>query len=94
MFELPSRAPIPYTDVRRPYNTVRAAGALLFIAGVLGWSYLSGNATGLIMLLPTGVVFADALYRRSNGRSPVPAELIGTTAIGLALILRGPAPGI
>jgi signal transduction histidine kinase len=94
MLELPSRAPIPYADVRRPYNTVRAAGALLFIAGVLGWSYLSGDTTGLIMTLPAAAVFVDALYQRSNGRSPVPAELIGTTAIGLALILRGPAPGI
>ena len=46
------------------------------------------------MLLPAGVVFADALYRRNNGKSPVPAELIGTTAIGLALTLRGPARGI
>jgi signal transduction histidine kinase len=94
MFELPTRAPIPYSDVRRQYNTIRALGALLFIVGVLTWSYLADTTTGLVTIIPAGAVFIDALYRRNQGRSALPAEIIGTTAIGVALVLRGPAPGI
>jgi signal transduction histidine kinase len=94
MSELPTRAPIPYADVRRPYNTIRAVGALLFIVGVLVWSYLTDTTAGLITILPAAVVFVDALYRRNHGLSALPAEIMGTTAIGVALVLRGPAPGI
>jgi signal transduction histidine kinase len=94
MIELPSRAPIPYLDVRRPYNTIRAAGALLFIVGVLVWSYISGSTEGLFTIAPAFVVLIDALYRRNHGISALPAEFMGTTAIGIALILRGPAAGI
>ncbi len=94
MFELPTRAPIPYSDVRRPYNTIRAVGALLFIVGVLAWSYLQDTTAGLATILPAAAVFIDALYRRNHGLSALPAEIMGTTAIGVALVLRGPAPGI
>ena len=94
MFDLPTRAPIPYSDVRRPYNTVRAAGALAFIVGVLVWSYLADTTAGLITILPAGAVFVDALHRRTHGTSALPAEIMGTTAIGVALVLRGPSPGI
>jgi signal transduction histidine kinase len=94
MVELPSRAPIPYSDVRRPYNTIRAAGALLFILGVLVWSYLVGTTAGLFTILPASAVLIDALYRRDHGDSALPAEIMGTTAIGIALLLRGPAAGI
>jgi signal transduction histidine kinase len=94
MFELPTRAPIPYSDVRRPYNTVRAAGALLFIVGVLFWSYLADTTAGLVTILPAAAVFVDALYRRNHGLSALPAEIMGTTAIGIALVLRGPSPGV
>jgi signal transduction histidine kinase len=94
MFELPTRAPIPYSDVRQPYNTIRAAGALLFIVGVLTWSYLADTTAGIVTILPAAAVFTDALYRRNHGLSALPAELMGTTAIGVALVLRGPAPGI
>ena len=94
MFEMPSRAPIPYADIRRPYNTIRAAGALLFIAGVIVWSKLSGTTIGLVTIVPVTAVVVDAIYRRNHGTSALPAEIIGTTAIGVALVLRGPAPGI
>lgn len=94
MVDLPTRAPIPYLDVRGPYNTIRAAGALLFVIGLLAWSYVSGTTTGLVTVVPAAAVFVDALYRRNHGTSPLPAELMGTTAIGIALVLRGPAPGI
>ena len=63
MFELPARAPIPYSDVRQPYNTIRAAGALLFIVVVLIWSYLAdppedffSKARGGAQQLPNGNV--------------------------------------
>jgi signal transduction histidine kinase len=94
MFDLPTRAPIPYSDVRRPYNTVRAAGALAFIVGVLVWSYLADTTAGLITIVPAGAVFVDALHRRTHGTSALPAEIMGTTSIGVALVLRGPSPGI
>jgi signal transduction histidine kinase len=94
MFDLPTRAPIPYSDVRRPYNTIRAVGALVFIVGVLVWSYLADTTAGLITILPAGAVFVDALHRRNHGSSALPAEIMGTTAIGVGLVLRGPSPGI
>ena len=94
MFELPTRAPIPYADVRRPYNTIRAVGALLFILGVLTWSYIADTTAGLVTILPAAAVSVDALYRRNHGSSALPAEIMGTTAIGVALVLRGPSPGI
>lgn len=94
MFDLPTRAPIPYADVRRQYNTIRATGALVFIVGVLVWSYLADTTAGLITILPAGAVFIDAVHRRNHGTSALPAEIMGTTAIGVALVLRGPSPGI
>jgi signal transduction histidine kinase len=94
MFEMPTRAPIPYSEIRRPYNTIRAAGAVLFIVGVVVWSKLSGTTIGLVTILPAAVVVVDAIYRRDHGTSALPAEVMGTTAIGLALVLRGPTPGI
>ncbi len=94
MYEMPSRAPIPYAEIRRPYNTIRAAGALLFIVGVVVWSKLSGTTVGLVTILPAAAVVIDAIYRRDHGTSALPAEVMGTTAIGLGLVLRGPAPGI
>ncbi len=94
MIKMPTRAPIPYADIRRPYNATRAAGALLFIIGVIVWSISSKTASGILLVLPAGAVFIDALYRRNHGTSALPAEIMGTTAIGIALMLRGPAAGI
>ncbi len=95
MFAVPTRAPIPYDDIRRPYNTIRAAGALLFIVGVLSWSLSAdGERITLIAILPAGMVFLDALRRRSRGSNALATEIIGVTAIGLALVLRGPSDGI
>jgi signal transduction histidine kinase len=94
MFDLPTRAPIPYSDVRRPYNTIRAAGALLFIVGVVVLSYLTSTTGGLVATLPAGAVLIDALYRRGHGSSPLGTEILGVTAIGVVLLMRGPAPGI
>lgn len=94
MVGLPARAPIPYLDVRRSYNTIRAGGALLFVVGISIWYLMGGPIGALATLLPAGIVLADALYRRNHGLSALPAEFMGTTAIGIALVLRGPAAGI
>lgn len=94
MFSLSSRAPIPYLEVRLGYNTIRAGGAFVFVVAVLTWSYVSGMTAAFFAVIPAGIVFVDALYRRHHGTSALPAEIMGCTAIGVALFLRGPAPGI
>ncbi|MEN8041897.1 MAG: HAMP domain-containing sensor histidine kinase [Actinomycetota bacterium] len=94
MAELPTRAPIPYVDIRGPYNVIRAAGALLFVVGIAIWSFQSGVTVGVLAVIPAIAVIVDALYRRKHGTSALPAEIMGTTAIGLALVLRGPDAGI
>jgi len=94
MIDLSARAPIAYSEIQRPYNTSRAFGAIVFVALVVGWVGVNGGLYLLLLAIPAGVVFVDALYRRTHGTSAFPGELMGTTMIALALLLRGPAPGI
>ena len=94
MTELPARAPIPYDEIRRPYNAIRAGGALLVVVGVVVWSLVSGAYAGTLIVIPASAVLIDAVYRRTHGTSPLPAAFIDVTAIGIALVLRGPEPAI
>ncbi|GMQ93296.1 MAG: hypothetical protein BMS9Abin12_0773 [Acidimicrobiia bacterium] len=94
MIDLSARAPIAYSEIQRPYNTSRAFGAMVFVVLVVGWVVVNGGLNLLLLAIPACVVFIDALYRRSHGTSAFPGELMGTTMIALALLLRGPAPGI
>lgn len=90
-------APIEYTDVRRPFNTVRAlAAALLLCVG--GYALASGALVQPWQVLlvgavfPSAVVFADGLYRRNHGASALPGLLVDITAVGVALTARGASP--
>lgn len=94
MIDLSTRAPIPYSKIQRSYNTGRSLGAISFAALVLGWVFVVGDTFVLLFLIPAAAVIVDALYRRTHGASAFPGELMGTTMIVLALLLRGPAPGI
>jgi signal transduction histidine kinase len=94
MFDLFARAPIAYSDIQRPYNTSRALGMVAFIALAAGWVAINGEPYILLLIVPALVVLVDALYRRTHGTSALPGELMGTTMIVLAILLRGPAPAI
>jgi len=94
MFDLFARAPIAYSEIQRSYNTSRAFGMFAFIGLVAGWVMMNGEPYLLLLIVPALVVFVDALYRRTHGTSALPGELMGTTMIVLALLLRGPAPAI
>ncbi len=94
MFNLFARAPIAYSEIQRPYNTSRAIGALMIITITISWVVVNGGAYLLLFTIPAFGVLIDALYRRTHGTSAFPGELMGTTMIALALLLRGPAPGL
>ncbi len=94
MFDLFARAPIEYSEIQRSYNTSRVFGALMIITITVSWVAVNGGIYLLLLTIPAFGVIADALYRRTHGTSAFPGELMGTTMIVLALLLRGPAPGI
>lgn len=94
MIKLPSQAPIAYAEIQRPYNTSRALGAMTQVALVVGWVVINGGTHLLLLTIPALAVGVDALYRRTHGASPFPGELMGTTILVLALLLRGPAPAL
>ena len=92
-------APIEYTDVRRPFNTVRglAAAALLAVgflslangALVQPWQVLVPG-----VVLPAAWVMVDGLSRRNHGTSALPGLLVDITAVGVALTVRGVSPAL
>lgn len=86
-------APIRYRDVRTGFNTTRAVGAL-FVA--LGATILlfAGFSPAPWVLGASLVVAIDGLYRRSHGDDAFPLLLLDTTAIGVALVARGPTPSV
>jgi signal transduction histidine kinase len=96
MTMIPNRAPIAYSDLRRPYNLVRAAGAFGFILCALIWAVAVGAPrTSWLLLVPAGVVAVDAVYRRaSTSATALPGLVIDATAIGIAMALRGPDTGV
>ncbi len=94
MIRLPSRVPIEYSEIQRPYNTSRAFGAFLTLVVIVAWVAFNGETYLLLLAAPLLALLADAIYRREHGTTPFPGELIGTTMIVLLLLLRGPAPGI
>lgn len=89
------RAPIDYDDLRGPYNLVRAVGASVFAIAVVGWALAYDDTTPMAMLIPAVAVGVDAAYRRTQAASlPLPGLLVDATAIGVALLLHGPNPGM
>ena len=90
-----NRAPIDYRDLRRPYNLVRAGGSGAFIIGMVAWIAYTETWDALLLLIPGFVVLTDAVYRRVNPEATgFPGIVIDATAIGLALLLHGPDPGL
>jgi signal transduction histidine kinase len=94
MFRLPNRAPISSKEIRRPFHTLRAVGASVFlIAAVV--AYLQTRDTApLLLLIPAGLVVGDALYRLKTNASSFVALLIDSSALFFALALRGPTPTV
>ena len=90
-------APIEYTDVRRPFNTVRAIAASILL-GIGAYALASGDLPQpwqLLLIgavLPSAVVVADGLYRRNHGASALPGLLVDITVVGVALTTRGASP--
>ncbi|MGI9584327.1 MAG: ATP-binding protein [Acidimicrobiia bacterium] len=93
MTSLPNRAPIAYDDLRRPYNTARAAGAAVFVIGVLLFAFTQSFPGATLLAIPAFVVVVDGIYRRTRGAAFI-GLVIDATAIGLAMVLRGPAYGV
>jgi signal transduction histidine kinase len=94
MFRLPNRAPISSEEIRRPFHILRGSGASVFlIAAVVGYIQTGDSAT-LLLVIPSGLVLGDALYRLRTNASSFVALLIDTTALFFALALRGPTPTI
>lgn len=90
-----NRAPIDYDDLRGPYNLVRAVGSAAFIVGIAIWATINGNTDAYLLLVPGVAVLADAVYRRSvKSSTALPGILLDATAIGVALMLHGPNPGL
>ncbi len=95
MIAIPNRAPIAYDDLRRPYNVVRAGGAVAFVIGIVVWSVINGSSTAWLLGIPAVAVAIDAVYRRSNeAATALPGLVIDTTAIGIAMAIRGPEAGV
>ena len=95
MSVIPNRAPITYGDLRRPYNVVRAVGALAFTAMLVLWVIAEGEPSALLLAAPPLAVVADAAYRwRHPDSRPSAGLMIDATAIGAALVLLGPDTGI
>jgi signal transduction histidine kinase len=93
MTAMPDRAPITYDDLRSPYNTARSAGAAVFVIGVLTFAFTQASAGTALLVLPALVVVVDGIYRRTKGSAFI-GLAIDATAIGLVLLLRGPAFGV
>ncbi|MGI9667556.1 MAG: sensor histidine kinase [Acidimicrobiia bacterium] len=90
-----NRAPIDYDDLRGPYNVVRAVGSAVFVVGMAIWATITGHTDAYLLLIPGFAVLIDAIYRRTVRESTaMPGIIIDTTAIGIALMLHGPNPGL
>jgi len=82
------RAPIDYLEIRRIFQTVRAATAfVLAILAVVATYAVDGYLPyfmPVLLLLGT-----DAAYRRTRGMTPMPSLLVDATVVGLFIALRG-----
>jgi|AMFO01.1.fsa_nt_gi Signal transduction histidine kinase len=93
-FDERHRAAIEYEELRRPFNTVRAAAAAaLLVVGAIGW-FGYGLRAGAAIAPMALVVIVSAVLRRNRGRSPLPDLLLDTTFLGVGLALRGSVPAV
>jgi signal transduction histidine kinase len=80
--------------MRKPFNALRGAGAVAFMAAAVIGTVQTGEMTLLVIVLPAALVAADAAYRFSREASPFAGFLIDATALFFALAVRGPTPTI
>lgn len=94
MITIPNRAPIDYDEIRRPYNVARAIGAVAFAMAATVWAVAADRPIGVLFAVVAAVIAIDAFNHSRSTVPPLPGVLIDATVIGMALVLRGPAPGI
>ena len=94
MFRLPNRAPIAHEEMRKPFNALRAGGALAFMAAAIIGSIHTDEPAMLLIIIPSIIVAADAVYRYRTSGSPFIGFLIDATALFFALGVRGPTTTI
>jgi len=68
-------------------------GAAVFVVGVLIFAIMQSWPGAVLLAIPALVVVVDGIYRRTRGAAFI-GLAIDATAIGLAMVLRGPAYGV
>ena len=91
MFKLQRRAPISYEDMRRPFNLLRAVGALAFVVAASVGFAQTGDVAPLLLMVPAFVVVGDSVYRLRTDAQAFHGLMIDATALFFALALRGPS---
>ena len=91
MFQLPTRAPISYEVMRRPFNLLRISGAIAFIAAAVVGYVQTGDVAPLVLIVPALIVAGDSIYRLNTDSPALPGFMIDATALFFALALRGPS---
>jgi signal transduction histidine kinase len=86
-------APIPYREVRRGYNTMRALAAAIVAAAALA-SALEGPSGAVWVVVLAATVAADAVWRRSHGTSALPLLVVDVVATGGGLLAMGHTPSV
>ena len=94
MLEEPSKggrfhAPVSYLDVRRAYNTMRAAAGLGIAIGALV-TWLTSSVSSAPWAIAAGLVMMiDGTYRRSHGSQAYTLLVIDITIAGVLLLTQG-----
>ncbi|MCB1246633.1 MAG: hypothetical protein KDB69_05160, partial [Acidimicrobiia bacterium] len=91
MFQLPDRAPIPYTEMRQPFNLLRLSGATVFAVASVLVAVFESDPAPLWVLIPAAAVFVDAAVRLRVKSTPLPALIVDASAMFTAIALRGPS---
>jgi signal transduction histidine kinase len=94
MFRLPNRAPIAHEEMRRPFNALRAGGALVFMVAAIIGSIHTDEPALLLIIAPSVAVVVDAGYRYRTAAAPFVGFLIDATALFVVLAVRGPTTTI
>jgi len=91
MFQLPTRAPISYEVMRRPFNLLRMSGAIAFMAAAVVGYVQTDDVAPLVLIVPALIVAGDSIYRLNTDSPALPGFMIDATALFFALALRGPS---
>lgn len=86
------QAPVEYTEVRTPVNTVRAAyGAVVSVLAISG--LVEGMTPAPWILVCAVYLTIDGLWRRNHGTSAIPMLLTDVVIVALISLLKG-NPGL